>query len=55
MKDAAELARESREQMLEELRRILSPEATERVVSAIENLIEATVLMRITQARPPFG
>lgn len=41
--------------MLGELRRVLPPDAADRVVGAIENLIEATVLIRITQARPPFG
>jgi hypothetical protein len=54
MTDAAELARESRREILEELRKIADPQSADRIVSAIENLVEAIVLMRITRAMPPL-
>lgn len=54
MTDAAELARESKEQIADELRKIADPQSAERIVKAIENLVEAIVAIRITRAMPPL-
>ena len=53
MVDAAAFADKARAELRRELRSVMPEEAATRVIGAIENLIEATVLIRITQFRPP--
>ena len=55
MVDAAAFADKARAELRRELRSVMPEEAATRVIGAIENLIEATVLIRITQFRPPSG
>lgn len=54
MTDAATLAAESLSAIRDELRKVMEPESVDRVVKALDNLIEAKVLIGTTRAMPPL-